>query len=605
MAAASKGSTRSRKSSSNGGRSRKTSRTRSANGRASGSGTNGNATKRSSGGGTSGTSLESLLTDATLSPVQRWLPGRAVAKVGAKLATRPHKVAQRGLGLSAELAKVAVGRSEVEPPKGDRRWKDPAWMGNPLFRRLAQAYLAAGKAADGVVQDADADWESERRIRFAVENVVAALSPTNFPATNPTVLKAALDTGGLNFVNGARQFVRDMARPPRIPSMVDKSAFEVGKNVAVTPGEVVLRTDVFELIQYAPQTKKVRETPLLVTPPMINKYYVTDIAPDRSMIEYAVRAGEQVFAISWRNPDERFSDWSLDTYAQAVVDALDAVEEITGSPSTHTLGLCAGGIVLSSVVAHLAANGEGDRIAGLTLGVCVLDNEHAGTASAFVDPAVAAMATAESARKGYLDGRGLAGVFAWLRPNDLIWNYWVNNYLLGKEPPAFDVLFWNADTTNMPAALHRDFMKLSIENSLAKPGELTVLGTPIDLSVIDMDSYVVAGIADHITPWQSGYRTTQLLGSDPRFVLSTSGHIAAMVNPPGNEKASYQTHTENPPSADEWLKGAATKKGTWWDDWMEWLGERSGKEKAAPQKLGSSAHKPLEPAPGKYVREEA
>jgi polyhydroxyalkanoate synthase len=451
------------------------------------------------------------------------------------------------------------------------------------------------------VGDADAGWESERRVRFAVDNVLDALSPTNFPATNPTVLKAALDSGGLNFANGARQLVRDMAKPPRIPSMVDKSAFDVGENLATTPGAVVLRTPVFELIQYEPSTPKVRTTPLLVTPPMINKYYVTDLAPDRSMIEYAVKHGQQVFAISWRNPGADEADWSLDTYAQAVVDALDAVEEITGSPSTHALGLCAGGIVLSCVVAHLAQEGQGERIAGLTLGVCVLDNEKAGTASAFVDPAVAAVAVAESARKGYLDGRGLAGVFAWLRPNDLIWNYWVNNYLLGKEPPAFDVLYWNADTTNMPAALHRDFMRISIDNTLPEPGGVEVLGTPIDLSAIDMDSYVVAGIADHITPWQSGYKTTQLLGSEPRFVLSTSGHIAAMVNPPGNEKSSYQVNSENPPTPEQWLEGAAKLRGTWWDDWMEWLGERSGEEKRAPKSLGGGGHKPLDPAPGTYV----
>jgi polyhydroxyalkanoate synthase len=542
-----------------------------------------------------------MLTDAATSPMRRWLPGRSLAKVGLKLATRPDKVARRGAGLTAELAKIAIGRSEVAPPKSDRRWKDPAWMGNPGYRRLAQAYLATGRTVDAIVCDADADWESERRVRFAVDNVLDALAPTNFPATNPAVLKAALDSGGLNFANGARQLVRDMAKPPRIPSMVDKSAFEVGKNLATTPGAVVLRTPVFELIQYEPSTPKVYETPLLVTPPMINKYYVTDLAPGRSMIEYAVKHGQQVFAISWRNPGEDQAEWSLDTYAQAVVDALDAVEAITGSPSTHTLGLCAGGIVLSCVVAHLAQEGQGDRIAGLTLGVCVLDNEHAGTASAFVDPASAAVAVAESARKGYLDGRGLAGVFAWLRPNDLIWNYWVNNYLLGKEPPAFDVLYWNADTTNMPAGLHRDFMQISIDNSLPEPGGVTVLGTPIDLSAIDMDSYVVAGIADHITPWQSGYKTTQLLGSDPRFVLSTSGHIAAMVNPPGNEKSSYQVNTENPPSADEWLGSAAKLRGTWWDDWTDWLGERSGQQKKAPKNLGGGGHEPLDAAPGTYV----
>jgi polyhydroxyalkanoate synthase len=296
---------------------------------------------------------------------------------------------------------------------------------------------------------------------------------------------------------------------------------------------------------------------------MINKYYVADLAPDRSMVEYLVGAEQQVFAISWRNPDARHADWGLDAYAGAVLEALDAVQAITRSRSTHTLGLCAGGITLACAVAHLAATGRQDRIAGLTLGVCVIDNAEAGTAAALVDRNVAELALAESYRRGYLDGRALAGVFAWLRPNDLVWNYWINNYLLGKDPPAFDILYWNADTTNMPAALHRDFLEIALDNALVRPGERTVLGTPVDLSAIEADSYLVAGIADHITPWESGYRTTQLLGSEPRFVLSTSGHIAAMVNPPGNERAGYQTADGNPPDPQEWLAAATKHRGTW------------------------------------------
>jgi polyhydroxyalkanoate synthase len=440
-------------------------------------------------------------------------------------------------------------------------------------------------------------------VRFTAENVLDALAPSNGPLTNPAALKAAIDTGGRNFVRGAANFARDMARPPRIPAMVDTSAFTVGRDVAATPGAVVLRTPVFELIQYRPQTEQVREVPLLLTPPMINKYYVADLAPGRSMLEYAVRNEQQAFAISWRNPDQRHADWGLDTYAQAVLDALKAVEEITGSSRTHVLGLCAGGIVLSTVVAHLAAIGEQDRIAGLSLGVCVIDNRQAGTASAFMDPGTAAVAVADSARRGYLDGRALAGVFAWLRPNDLVWNYWVSNYLLGKDPPAFDILFWNADTTNMPAALHRDFVRIALDNSLVHPGDATVLGTPVDLAQITVDSYVVAGIADHITPWPNAYRTVHLLGSAPRFVLSTSGHIAAMVNPPGNPKASYRVNDALPEAAEDWLATATQTPGSWWEDWTAWMAERAGSERAAPKRLGGPGHRPLEDAPGTYVRE--
>ena len=546
--------------------------------------------------------LDGLLTEAARGgPMRTWFPGMAGLKFAAKLAVRPDITARRSAQLAADLAKIGTGTSDLEPPKGDRRFRDAAWKGNPALKRLMQGYLASGRFVDRLVCDAGLDWRSERRVRFAAENVLDALAPSNFPQTNPEAIKAALDTGGQNFIAGARNLARDMSRPPRVPSMVDGTAFKVGENLAVTPGQVVLRTAVFELIQYQPQTEQVHATPLLVTPPMINKYYVTDLAPGRSMIEYLVKQGQQVFAISWRNPDERHSEWSLDTYAGAVVEALEATRTVTGAGSTHILGLCAGGITATCAVAHLAGTGKQDVVAGLTLGVCVIDNERSGEVSAFIDPATANAAIAESARKGYLDGRSLAGVFAWLRPNDLIWNYWVNNYLLGKNPPPFDILYWNADTTNMPAGLHRDFVRIAMNNSLIYPGEATVLGTPVDLSKITVDSYLIAGIADHITPWQNCYKTTHLLGSEPKFVLSSSGHIAAMVNPPDNPKAKFRTNDANPDDPEQWLASASTKPGSWWEDWAEWLGERSGDEIDAPSTLGGNGLKPVAKAPGSYV----
>ena len=548
--------------------------------------------------------LDMLLTEAASGGgAQRWIPGMAGVRAAAKLAVRPQRVASRTAGLAGELAKIAVGRSEVAPDKRDRRFKDPAWNGNPAYRRLEQSYLAWASALDRLVCDANLDWADERRVRFAAENVVDALSPSNFPATNPAVLKAVVDTGGRNLVKGLMQLAADMASQPRIPSMVDRSAFTVGENLALTEGAVVLRTEMFELLQYRPQTPTVREHPMLIVPPMINKYYITDLAPDRSMIEHLVRSGQQVFAMSWRNPDERHASWGLGEYVEAVGEALDAALAITGAERSHVLGLCAGGITLSTALARMAATEGEDRIAGLTLGVCVLDNAKSGTTAAFVDKRVARLAMADSARRGYLDGRALAGVFAWLRPNDLIWNYWVNNYLLGKEPPAFDILYWNADSTNLPAKLHRDFLEISLENPLVKPGALKVLGTPIDLSKVTVDSYVVAGIADHITPWENCYRTTQLLGSEPRFVLSTSGHIAALVNPPGNERSSYQVNDRNPEDPAAWLSSAAKHRGSWWEDWAAWLGERSGEERKAPKRLGGRGFKPLDDAPGTYALE--
>ena len=387
-----------------------------------------------------------------------------------------------------------------------------------------------------------------------------------------------------------------MARAPRVPAMVDTSAFEVGRNLAATPGAVVLRTEMFELIQYAPQTDQVRRTPLLIVPPTINKNYALDLAPGRSLVEYLVRQGQQVFMISWRNPDARHADWGLDAYVGAVLEALDAVERVAGVESTALTGVCSGGIIASLAAAHLAATGGQDRLAAFTLLVTVLDNAQAGTSAALVDQSLAEAAKAMSRRRGYLDGRALAEVFAWLRPGDLIWNYWVNNYLLGKQPPAFDILFWNADTTRMTARLHADFIDIGLGNGLVTPGAVTVLGTPVDLSRVGVDAYVVAGIADHITPWQNCYRSAQLLGGDTRFVLSTSGHIAALVNPPDNPKATFQTNKDTTVDAQQWLQSARTQQGSWWPDFAAWLAERSGaptggthrarRRRAAPPRRG-------------------
>ncbi len=552
------------------------------------------------GAAAAGSGLDVMLTDAGGGTLRRFLPSASTVKLVGKVAAQPRPFVRHGVELVGELGRVVAGRSEVTPSKGDRRIADPAWEGNPLLKRLCQAYLAASDTTDAVLTDLDLDWREASRLRFVAENVVDALAPSNNPLLNPAALKAVIDTGGRNLVNGGVQLAKDAARL-RTPAMVDESAFEVGENVAITPGAVVYRSPVAELMQYAPQTETVHEVPLLIVPPMINKYYVADLAPGRSMIEHYVQNGQQTFTISWRNPGPEHADFDLDTYAGAVLEALDAIEKITGTDRTHVLGLCAGGITASCALAHLAATDRLDEVAGLTLGVTVLDNEQSGAASAFVDPATARMAIADSARRGYLDGRSLAGVFAWLRPNDLVWNYWVNNYLLGKDPPPFDILYWNADTTNLPAGLHRDFVTLAMNNSLIHPGELSVRGTPVDLGAIDVDAYVVAGIADHITPWVNCYRSVHLLGSRPRFVLSTSGHIAALVNPPGNEKSSYQVNDALPEDPDAFLAGATQHRGTWWDDWATWLGERSGDERDAPTALGGEGYEPVGPAPGEYV----
>ena len=548
--------------------------------------------------------LDVMLTDAAVERggSRRFLQPNAAAKAVGGLARHPDRVARRARGLGSELARVVAGRSEVAPPKGDRRFADRGWHDNWLLHRLMQAYLALGDTVDELITDAELSWKAERQARFAAGNVLDALAPTNYPWSNPAVIREIVDTGAANLVRGARRFARDISRSPRLPATVDTTKFEVGRNLALTPGSVVLHTDVFELIQYQPQTEQVREVPLLFVPPTINKYYVLDLAPGRSMVEHLVAQGQQVFMLSWRNPDEAHGHFDLDTYAQAVAQARAAVAQITGQRAVHLNAVCSGGIITSGLLGHLAAAGKLSEVASLTLLVCALDNERAGTTSALTSREVAAAAIAESARKGYLDGRTLAGVFAWLRPNDLIWGYVVNNYLLGKNPPAFDILYWNQDTVRLAAGLHRDFIRLALDNSITRPGGLTTLATPVDLGAVDVDSYIVAGSNDHIVPWENAYRSTSLLGGESRFVLSTSGHIQALINPPSPEsRSSYRVADDNPVDTDAWLQQAATKQGSWWTDYVEWLQARSGELKAAPKRLGSDEYKATAKAPGTYV----
>jgi polyhydroxyalkanoate synthase subunit PhaC len=546
--------------------------------------------------------LDLLLTDAALGVLRRFRE-TSVRRLAGKLVRDPRIAGRHTVRFGAELGKIATGRSELAAHPKDRRFADPAWTSNPLLRRTVQAYLAASAAASAVVDDAKLDWRDNTRLQFLLTNLIAAAAPSNNPLISPVAWKAVIDSGGLNVIRGLRAFADDMAAAPRVPSMVPAGAFEVGKTLAVTPGAVVYRTEQFELLQYQPVTASVYTYPLLIVPPMINKFYITDLAPGRSMVEFLVGQGHQVFVMSWRNPDARHRDWGLDTYGGAVTDAMHAVRVVTGSPKVSLCALCSGGVVTSMVAAQLARLGQLDLVASLCLGVTVLDQAHAGTAAAMIDENTAAAAVAASATRGYLDGRALAEVFAWLRPDDLVWNYWVNNYLQGRPPPAFDILHWNADTTRLPAALHRGFIDIALANALTVPQKAEMLGSAVDLSEIDVDAYVIAAIADHICPWESCYRTTGLLGGSVKFVLSTSGHIAAMVNPPTNPKAKFRTSVVNPPDAREFLASSTEVAGSWWPDYCSWLASRSGPQHDAPDQLGSEEYPVLSAAPGSYVHD--
>ncbi|PKV82047.1 PHA/PHB synthase family protein [Nocardia fluminea] len=545
--------------------------------------------------------FEQLLIEGALGSANRWLPGNSGVRFLDALAKRPDRVKTRVGTLVEELGRIVKGTSQLTPPQKDRRFTDPEWSQNPLLKRIVQAYLATHELADGLLADAPMEWRDAQRMKFVLSNILEAAAPSNNPLISPVAWKTFFATNGSNTVSGPRNLVRDFASSPRIPAMVEPDAFHVGVDLGITPGAVVYRTEMFELIQYLPQTETVREVPLLIVPPTINKYYVLDLAPDRSLVEFLVRQGQQVFMISWRNPDERHRDWGIDAYAAAVIDAFSVVDRIADVGSVHTMAACSGGLIACMAAAHRVQTEGIGKLASLNLLVTMIDQNRAGMAGSLIDEGIARAAIARSQSKGYLDGRALAEVFAWLRPSDLVWNYWVNNYLQGKTPPRFDILFWNADTTRMPAALHRDFIQAALHNKLATAGAVTVLGTPIDLHQITVDSYVVAGSADHICPWTNCYRSSQLLGGKVRFVLSTNGHIAALVNPPGNRKSSYQVSEDNSRDPADWRAATPIVQGSWWPDYAAWLGDRSGRDRPATAILGNADFRPLGVAPGAYV----
>ncbi len=550
--------------------------------------------------------LDLLLVNSTKSFAQRMVPDAAWSRFGLALADKPATVARRCLGLAGGLTQVVAGTSDRAPGKGDRRFSDPAWQGNPVLRRIMQAYLETSDTVLQLFEDANLEYTDAEKMKFVLDNLVEGLAPTNNPLLSPLAYKAFIDTGGESVMNGTRALIRDIISKPRIPAMIEPDAYAVGETVATSRGSVVLRTKMFELIQYAPATPQVREVPLLLLPPVINKYYILDLAPNRSLVEHYVNGGQQVFAISWRNPQARHRDWGFSAYGEAIVEALDAIAAITGSDRANVFATCSGGILASMTLAHLAATGQGDRVSGLTLGVTVLDQRQAGFASALANERSAHAAIRTSSRDGYLDGRSMAEMFAWLRPTDLVWRYWVNNYIQGRSPAPFDVLYWNADTTRMAAALHKDMVLMGVANALATPGAVEMLGTPVDLSTITADAYVIGGIADHICPWQATYRSAAMLGSkDNTYVLSSSGHIASLVNPPGNPKASYRAApVDADTTPDEWMASATKSKGSWWPHHLAWLTERGGAEVDAPTALGGRGYEPLAPAPGTYVLEQ-
>ncbi|MGE8503331.1 polyhydroxyalkanoate synthase [Ectopseudomonas oleovorans] len=500
-----------------------------------------------------------------------------------------------------ELKNVMLGQSALKPEDGDRRFADPAWSQNPLYRRYLQTYLAWRKELHDWIEHSSLSEQDASRGHFVINLMTEAMAPSNSMA-NPAAVKRFFETGGKSLLDGLSHLAKDMVHNGGMPSQVNMEAFEVGKNLATTDGAVVFRNDVLELIQYKPITESVHERPLLVVPPQINKFYVFDLSPDKSLARFLLRSQVQTFVVSWRNPTKAQREWGLSTYIEALKEAIDVICAITGSKDVNMLGACSGGLTTASLLGHYAALGQ-QKVNALTLLVSVLDTQLDTQVALFADEKTLEAAKRRSYQAGVLEGSDMAKVFAWMRPNDLIWNYWVNNYLLGNEPPVFDILYWNNDTTRLPAALHGEFIEMFQTNPLTRPGALEVCGTPIDLKQVTCDFFVVAGTTDHITPWDSCYKSAHLFGGKCEFVLSNSGHIQSILNPPGNPKARYMTNSEMPLDPKAWQESSTKHADSWWLHWQTWLAERSGKTKNASTTLGNKKFPAGEAAPGTYVHE--
>jgi polyhydroxyalkanoate synthase subunit PhaC len=514
----------------------------------------------------------------------------------------PQSALNREMEFVGALLSILTGTAEIEAQKGDKRFADPIWSQNPFYRMSMQTYLAWSRTMEGFARDIGPDRAAQRRAQFVMSLLTEASAPTNTLPGNPAALKAALESGGLSLANGLCNLLNDLTTNNAMPAQVDKSKFEVGGNLALSPGAVVWRNEVLELIQYIPQTTEVYARPHLIVPPQINKFYVFDLAPGKSIVEHLLKHGFQTFIVSWRNPTVEQRKWNMETYVSSLLDAIEAVRAITGSDDVNLHAACSGAITISALLGYLGAKKQ-KLVHAVSMMVAVLAPENESLLSAFASKETIAAARMASAAKGVLEGEEMSRIFAWMRPNDLVWNYWVNNYLLGNPPPAFDVLYWNSDTTRLPAGFHSDLLDVFGEELLRKPGAQSILGESIDLSVVDVDKFVVAGVTDHITPWKGVFQSTGLFGGSTEFVLSSSGHIQSLINPPGSPRAKYYLGGSPIGSPDAWLASAGEHSGSWWGHWAAWLADRSGEKKPAPPMLGNEQYGPTAAAPGEYVLE--
>jgi polyhydroxyalkanoate synthase len=490
--------------------------------------------------------------------------------------------------------------------KGDKRFAHDSWAANPVAAYSAAVYMLNARTMMGLADAVDADAKTRSRIRFAIEQWMAAAAPSNFMAFNAEAQKKAIETKGESIAKGVQNLLNDIKQGH--VSMTDESLFEVGKNVATTEGAVVFENELFQLIEYKPLTAKVYEKPFLMVPPCINKFYILDLQPENSLVRYAVEQGHRTFVVSWRNPDASLAAKTWDNYIEdAVIKAIGVTQEVTGAKTINALGFCVGGTMLTTALAVLAARGE-KPVDSATLLTTLLDFTDTGILDVFIDEAFVQYREKEMGKGGLMKGQDLASTFSFLRPNDLVWNYVVGNYLKGETPPPFDLLYWNSDSTNLPGPYYAWYLRNTyLENNLIKPGKATVCGEKIDFGKMDLPFYIYGSREDHIVPIGGSYASTQVLPGKKRFVMGASGHIAGVINPPAKKKRSHWIRADGklPKSQDEWLKGATEHPGSWWTDWSQWLKTQAGKQIPAPKTYGKGKHKAIEAAPGSYVKARA
>jgi len=540
--------------------------------------------------------------------------GQAFLEMTQRLMADPARLVQAQLSLWQDYLKLWQSTTQrlmggpaepvIEPSSGDRRFKDNAWTENTVFDYIKQSYLLTARWMQATVKQVDGlDDKTAKKIDFYTRQFVDAIAPSNFVLTNPEVLRATIESGGENLVKGLDNLLKDLERGKGrlMIKMTDLEKFKVGVNIAVTPGQVVYQNDLIQLVQYDPATEKVRRRPLLIIPPWINKFYILDLRPENSFIRYAVEQGHTVFVVSWVNPDEKLAEKSFEDYmTEGLLAALDAIEQATGEREANVIGYCLGGTLLAATLAYMRATGD-ERIKSATYFVALVDFKEAGELSVFIDEEQLHFLEERMREHGFLEGSDMATTFNMLRANDLIWSFVVNNYLLGKDPFPFDLLYWNSDSTRMPAAMHSFYLRNMYQaNKLVVPGGVTLGGVPIDLRSIDTPSFLLSTKEDHIAPWKSTYAATQLYRGPVKFVLAASGHIAGVVNPPGRSKYGHWENPKNPPTPDEWLATAKQYPDSWWPAWDKWVGKYAGGEVPA-RKPGDGKLKPIEKAPGSYV----